>query len=71
MSEIQFQNRILLRKMLLIGHKDPKSTGNKEAYALPPSNPKGLNSYDSLNKANRIVEMRKVATDNRQILNRL
>lgn len=71
-SDIQYQNRILLRKMLLIDHKHPKSVQKSEAYfAQPESNPRGLNAYNSLNKANRIVEMRKVATDNVSILNRL
>lgn len=71
-SDIQYQNRILLRKMLLIDHKHPKSVQKPEAYyALPESNPRGLNAYNSLNKHNRIVEMRKVATDNVSILNRL
>ena len=57
--------------MLLIDHKNPKSVTHKEGHQMPESNPRALNSYNSLNKANRIVEMRKVANDNRNILNRL
>ena len=37
----------------------------------PESNPRGLNAYNSLNQANRIIEKRKVITDNVSILNRL
>ena len=57
--------------MLLIDHKTPKSLQPKELPPKPELNPRALNSYNSLNKATRITEMRKVATDNRSILSRL
>lgn len=37
----------------------------------PKSNPIGLNSYQSLNRALRIKEIARVADDNKTILNRL
>ena len=38
---------------------------------IPESNPNGLNSYQSLNRAVRIKEIARVADDNRSILGRL
>lgn len=71
MSEIQYQNRILLRKMLQIDLKK----GCKSGATLPKEtidlNPHGLNSYASLNRAVRIKEIARVADDNRSILDRL
>ena len=57
--------------MLLIDHKNNKGVQKPDGYVQPESNPRALNAYNSLNKANRINDMRKVATDNRSILNRL
>ena len=37
----------------------------------PESNPSGLNSYNSLNRAVRIKELARVSDDNKSILNRL
>lgn len=70
MSEIQYQNRILLRKMLQI---DLKPSGHVSANPReqPESNPSGLNAYNSLNRANRIKEIAQIANDNRQFLGRL
>lgn len=70
MSEIQYQNRILLRKMLQIDLKKSKQCGAKPKE-VPESNPNGLNSYNSLNRAVRIKEIARVADDNRSILGRL
>ena len=72
MSEIQYQNRILLRKMLQIDLKKSNTVGlNTSVFEKPPSNPNGLNAYNSLNRAVRIKEIARVADDNKQILNRL
>ena len=70
MTEIQYQNRILLRKMLQIDLKPGKGVVTKAPDKLE-SNPNGLNSYASLNRAVRIKEIARVADDNRNILSRL
>ena len=57
--------------MLLIDHKNPKGQHKADNFVQPESNPRGLNAYNSLNQANRIIEKRKVITDNVSILNRL
>ena len=44
MSEIQYQNRILLRKMLQIDLNKSKNVVGS-AIEMPESNPNGLNSY--------------------------
>ena len=41
------------------------------AVEVPQSNPNGLNSYSSLNRAVRIKEIARVADDNKNILSRL
>lgn len=64
MSEIQYQNRILLRKMLHIDLKPSKHVAGKPMEILPDSNPNGLNAYNSLNRANRIRELAKIVDDN-------
>ena len=56
MSEIQYQNRILLRKMLQIDLK-PSAHVSLQTRETPESNPNGLNAYNSLNRANRIKEI--------------
>ena len=71
MSEIQYQNRILLRKMLQIDLKKSKNVCTASKYEKPESNPNGLNSYNSLNRAVRIKEIARVADDNKAILDRL
>lgn len=70
MTEIQYQNRVLLRKMLQIDLKPSKNVVTT-ANTKPESNPNGLNSYTSLNRAVRIQEIARVADDNRTFLNRL
>ena len=70
MSEIQYQNRVLLRKMLQIDLNPSKNVVSKDTDQ-PRSNPVGLNSYQSLNRAVRIKEIARVADDNKTILNRL
>ena len=40
-------------------------------FDKPESNPNGLNSYNSLNRAVRIKEIARVADDNKSILGRL
>ena len=69
-SEIQYQNRILLRKMLQIDLSKSKAVVSQPAEK-PISNPNGLNSYSSLNRAVRIKEIARVADDNKSILSRL
>ena len=73
MSEIQYQNRILLRKMLQIDLKKSKQVSGKviNANYEKESNPNGLNAYNSLNRAVRIKEIARVADSNRNILGRL
>lgn len=72
MSEIQYQNRILLRKMLQIDLKPSKNVVSSTKIEFKPeSNPNGLNAYNSLNRAVRIKEIARVADDNKQILTRL
>ena len=73
MSEIQYQNRILLRKMLQIDLKkgNPGAAASIINFEVPDSNPNGLNSYNSLNRAVRIKEIARVADDNKNILGRL
>ena len=72
MSEIQYQNRILLRKMLQIDLKPSKNVVSSAKIGLKPeSNPNGLNAYNSLNRAVRIKEIARVADVNKQILTRL
>ena len=70
MSEIQYQNRILLRKMLQIDLK-PSAHVSLAQRDHPESNPNGLNAYNSLNRANRIKEIAQIANDNRSFLGRL
>ena len=72
MSEIQYQNRILLRKMLQIDLKPSKNVVSTDTLSVKPeSNPNGLNAYNSLNRAVRIKEIARVADDNKSILGRL
>ena len=71
MSEIQYQNRILLRKMLQIDLKKSSNVSLNPVFDKPESNPNGLNSYNSLNRAVRIKEIARVADDNKSILGRL
>ena len=71
MSEIQYQNRILLRKMLQIDLKPSTGVVAKPRDSLPESNPNALNAYNSLNRANRIRELAKIVDDNQTILQRL
>ena len=71
MSEIQYQNRILLRKMLQIDLKKSNNVGLSTVFEKPDSNPNGLNSYNSLNRAVRIKEIARVADANKNILDRL
>ena len=70
MSEIQYQNRILLRKMLQIDLNKSKNVVS-QASEVPESNPAGLNSYQSLNRAVRIKEIARVADQNKDMLGRL
>ena len=57
--------------MLQIDLKKSKNVAPGTAYEKPESNPNGLNSYNSLNRAVRIKEIARVADDNKNILNRL
>ena len=75
MSEIQYQNRILLKKMLQIDLKasnlNPKTLAHQQLHAGLQSNPTGLNAYNSLNRATRIKDLAKIVDDNRRVLDRL
>ena len=64
MSEIQYQNRILLRKMLQIDLKPSKTVTVKPKETVVESNPNGLNAYNSLNRATRIKSLAKIVDDN-------
>ena len=80
MSEIQYQNRILLRKMLQIDLK-PSNLNPQTIESSFPNNHskilataeevKGLNSYNSLNRAVRIKNLAKIVDENKMILNKL
>ena len=96
MSEIQYQNRVLLRKMLQIDLKPNTNTGievkqlkrvqsaNGPRMMRPqsaktnftnqnqnPNQPLGLNSYNSLNRANRIRSLAKIIDENKVLLDKL
>ena len=75
MSEIQYQNRILLRKMLQIDLKasslNPGKMAKQETVLKRPSNPHGLNAYNSLNRAVRIKDLAGIVDGNRRVLDRL
>ena len=64
MSEIQYQNRVLLRKMLQIDLKPSHHSLSKTRDSVQQSNPNALNAYDSLNRGNRIRELAKIVDDN-------
>ena len=94
LSEIQYQNRVLLRKMLHIDMK-PSQTGGKQKKMLmrnnsaairshgsyrpasakysnaPQGENQGLNSYNSLNRANRIRSLAKIIDENKVLLDKL
>ena len=90
MSEIQYQNRVLLKKMLqidlkpsLAGGEGRKLSRTNSAYVGRPgsANPRsnasssgqaqGLNSYNSLNRANRIRSLAKIIDENKVLLDKL
>ena len=90
MSEIQYQNRVLLKKMLQIDLKPSLAAGDgrklsrtNSAYvgrpgsAKPRGNasssgqPQGLNSYNSLNRANRIRSLANIIDENKVLLDKL
>jgi len=56
--------------MLQIDLNKSKNVVTEAAFA-PESNPNGLNSYASLNRANRIKEIARVSDANKDILGRL
>ena len=97
LQEIQYQNRVLLRKMLQIDLKPSLNVGgstmkkskrpasaNGQRLMRPQSGksirtdgrqytdqPKGLNSYTSLNRANRIRSLARIIDENKILLNKL
>ena len=97
LQEIQYQNRVLLRKMLQIDLKPSINVGNAQHKKLkrpasatgqrlmrPQSGksirtdgreyrdqPKGLNSYTSLNRANRIRSLARIIDENKVLLSKL
>ena len=82
-NEIQYENRLLLKKMLQIDLKPSKlnkkvldnntvtSKENRNASGSRLSQPSGLNSYTSLNRATRIKDMARIVEDNRVMLQKL
>lgn len=92
LSEIQYQNRVLLRKMLHIDMKPSTGVGGKKKSlsrvnsaairthgVYRPTSAKysnnqenqGLNSYNSLNRANRIRSLAKIIDENKVLLDKL
>ena len=91
LSEIQYQNRVLLRKMLQIDMKPSTKGGKKKSLSrvnsaairstggYRPTSAKfsnnqenqGLNSYNSLNRANRIRSLAKIIDENKVLLDKL
>ena len=97
MSEIQYQNRVLLRKMLQIDLKPSLNVGGYENAPLKKNNSQAqsivfrpqsaktnnsikpsqkvaqscLNSYTSLNRANRIRSLAKIIDQNKFLLDKL
>ena len=82
-NEIQYENRLLLKKMLQIDLKPSKlnkkvlnnntvtSKENRNASGSRLSQPSGLNSYTSLNRATRIKDMARIVEYNRVMLKKL
>lgn len=95
LQEIQYQNRVLLRKMLQIDLKPSLNVGGGEklkrlkrtmsvnGQRLRPQSgksfggprdseqPHGLNSYTSLNRANRIRSLARIIDENKILLDKL
>ena len=95
MSEIQYQNRVLLKKMLQIDLKPsdgissvtalkrvnsaagpmnrPQSAKSRKSNAPSHNtqNQYGLNSYNSLNRANRIKGLARIIDENKVLLDKL
>ena len=66
MSEIQYQNRVLLRKMLQIDLKAQQKKDHHQAMATKDApNPSALNQYNSLNRQTRIRELARIVDDNK------
>jgi hypothetical protein len=74
-NEINFENRILLRKMLQIDIKPSNLNAEnleatiKSTKAIPTTN--GLNSYNSLNRAVRIKKLSNIIDSNKIMLRKL
>lgn len=88
MSEIQYQNRVLLRKMLQIDLKPtlsrkkgmgltrtnsvrPMTAKSRKSEVSRVDKPQGLNSYNSLNRANRIRGLATIIDENKILLDKL
>ena len=86
MSEIQYQNRVLLRKMLQIDLKPtlsrkkgmartnsvrPMTAKSRKSEMSRQDKPQGLNSYNSLNRANRIRGLANIIDENKILLDKL
>merc|ERR1719329_680390 len=74
MSEIQYQNRVLLRKMLQIDLKPNAGRSGNASAVLKRNNSAahpGINSYNSLNRANRIRSLAKIIDENKVLLDKL
>ena len=87
LSEIQYQNRVLLRKMLHIDlnpSANVTGAGKRKMSAVraavrpmsaksrkPQLDQAGLNAYNSLNRANRIRSLAKIIDENKILLDKL
>ena len=68
LTEIQYENRVLLRKMLQI---DLKQSRKVLIPPKPEGNPTALNQYNSLNRKVRIQDLTRIVGDNKSMLQRL
>jgi hypothetical protein len=62
LTEIQYENRVLLRKMLQIDLKQQKKV---LVQPKPEGNPTALNQYNSLNRKVRICDLTRIVGDNK------
>ena len=65
MTEIQYENRVLLRKMLKIDLNRQKPP---VAPIKPDMNPSAMNQYNSLNRKVRIQDLTRIVGDNKSML---
>lgn len=72
---VQYENRILLRKMLQIdlnpSNLNQQNFDNNYHQIKPKTVPSGLNSYASLNRATRIKDLANIIDNNRILIGKL